>query len=184
MNYFKSYYPFFASVIFLSIILIAHLFASNGYNWTNHTISHLGAQKYQHRWIMQLGFLAFGIIIATGVLLNGWHLRTTPILIYGVCIALTGIFCTAPFFEVPSFSLQESQLHSIFAQVAGMAFSIGIIIQIFHTKNNALKTTHLLFFILVIGLSATFGLLKTNQGIAQRALYLVSLYWLSFHFNV
>ena len=33
---------------------------------------------------------------------------------------------------------------------------------------------HLAFFILVIGLSVLFGLLKNKQGIAQRLLYLIS----------
>ena len=127
---------------------------------------------------MQIGFLAFGLTLTTGLLLNGITGRTTPILIYGLCVALTGIFCTRPFTDIATFSTSQSTLHSIFAQVAGMAFCIAILTQLFLTTNNNLKFIHAVFFILVIGLSMTFGLLKNHQGIAQRLLYFVSFIWL------
>lgn len=183
MNYFKLHYPIIASVLFIVIILIAHLLSTSSYYWTRHTISHLGAQHYQYKWVMQSGFLIFGVIVLFGVIINGISLHTVPILIYGVSIALTGIFCTQPFSEVSNYNIQEANLHSIFAQLAGISFSLGILIQLFYTKDSKLKTAHLVFFILVIGLSAIFGLLKNYQGIAQRLLYLISLYWFSIWFK-
>lgn len=159
-------------------ILVAHIFSTNNYDWTKNTISDLGAQGYDKKLLMQIGFLAFGLTLAFGLLLNGVTWRTTPILIYGLCVALTGIFCTKPFVNIDTYSTIQATLHSTFAQLAGVTFSVGIITQIFFTTANNLKFIHIAFFILVIGLSATFGLLKNYQGIAQRLLYLTSFFWL------
>lgn len=183
MNYFKLHYPLIASLLFITIIVIGHIIATNNYNWTQHTISHLGSQEYKNKWVMQFGFLIFGLIVVTGITLNSISLRTIPFLIYGLCIALTGIFCTAPFFKVSNYNIQHANLHSLFAQIAGITFSIGILIQIFYTSDNLFKKNHLVCFILVIGTSALFGLLNHHQGIVQRLLYLISLYWFSFWFQ-
>ncbi len=178
MELFKQYYPLISTTLFVVVILLAHVFATDPYDWTKNTISDLGAQGYGKKSIMQIGFLVFGLTLSVGVLANGLSLRTTPILIYGLCIALTGIFCTKPFVEMESYSSSQSTLHSVFAQAAGVSFSIGILMQLFFTSENKLKYVHLLFFILVIGLSAAFGLVKNYPGIIQRLLYLTSFFWL------
>lgn len=183
MEYFKRSYPFLASGLFVIIIVIAHVAAPIEYHWTKHTISHLGAQSYDHAWIMQTGFLTFGIAVALGVLLNGMSLRTLPILIYGACIALTGIYCTDPFVLDIKYDTGEARLHSIFAQVAGFSFTLGILIQMFFAKNKKDKLYHFIFFLAVLTCSALFGLLEENQGIVQRGLYLVSLVWFAFFYR-
>lgn len=183
MEYFKRTYPILASLLFVIIIVIAHIAAPIDYHWTEHTISHLGAQSYDHAWIMQTGFLTFGIAVALGVLLNGISLRKLPILIYGACIALTGIYCTDPFLVVMKYDTDEARLHSIFAQVAGFSFTLGILIQMFFAKNKKDKLNHFIFFLAVLTCSALFGLVESNQGIVQRGLYLVSLIWFAFYFR-
>jgi Protein of unknown function (DUF998) len=177
MEYLKSNYNSHSTFIFVFFIIIAHVFATNNYDFSKNTISDLGAQAYDRKWIMQIGFLLFGITVAIGIFLNGFSVRTMPILIYALCVAMTGIFCTKPFFTYPTFSETQSMLHSIFAQVAGIAFSIGILTQVFYETEKPVKTVHFIFFLLVIGFSASFGLLKNYQGIAQRLLYLVSFVW-------
>jgi hypothetical membrane protein len=178
MELLKSHYNIISTTFFVVFILVAHIFSADNYDWTKNTISDLGAQGYDRKLIMQIGFLAFGLTWTIGLLLNGLTWRTTPTLIYGLCVALTGVFCTKPFTDIATYSTSQSTLHSTFAQIAGVAFSIGILTQIFFTSNNSLKFMHVVFFILVIGLSVTFGLLKNYQGIAQRLLYLVSFIWL------
>lgn len=165
-------------MLFVVFIIVAHIFSTNYYDWTKNTISDLGAQGYERKLIMQIGFLAFGLTLCLGIFLNGLSIRTSPILIYGLCVALTGIFCTKPFFDINTYSTIQSTLHSTFAQIAGLTFSIGILAQIFFRTDRSFKYIHIAFFILVIGLSALFGLLKNYQGIAQRLLYLTSFIWL------
>ena len=178
MEFFKTNYNIFSTLLFVVFIIVAHIFSTNYYDWTKNTISELGAQGYERKLIMQIGFFAFGLTMCLGIFLNGLSIRTLPILIYGLCVALTGIFCTKPFFDINTYSTTQSTLHSTCAQIAGLTFSIGILAQIFYTTDKNLKYIHIAFFILVIGLSALFGLLKNYQGIAQRLLYLTSFIWL------
>lgn len=110
--------------------------------------------------------------------MNGLTWRTMPILIYGFCVGLTGVFCTKPFFNMGSYSALHSSIHSILAQTAGVAFTLGILVQLFYSTERSEKWIHLTFFILVVGFSASFGLLKNYQGVAQRLLYSASFIWL------
>jgi hypothetical membrane protein len=180
MELLKSHYNIVATIIFVIFIIIAHLFATNTYSFSNNTISDLGSQGYGRKLIMQAGFLLFGITLAIGIYLNGFSWRTLPILIYGLSISFTGIFCTKPFLttDAINYSVLHSNLHSTFAQLAGIAFSIGIVTQIFFSTGSKIKIVHLIFFLTIIGLSLAFGLLKSNQGILQRLLYLTGFIWL------
>lgn len=178
MDYLKINYNIIATVFFVLVIVIAHIFSTNQYDWTKNTISDLGAQGYDRKKIMQFGFLVFGLTLSVGILANGLTWRTTPILIYAVCVGLTGIFCTKPFFNLNDYSATQSTIHSVLAQVAGIAFTLGILLQLYYTDDKNEKWIHLFFFILVVGLSASFGLVKNYQGIAQRLLYLTSFIWL------
>lgn len=178
MDLLKANYNTLSTALFVLAIVVAHLVATHNYDWTKNTISDLGAQGYDRKFIMQFGFLAFGITIAVGIFLNGLTLRTTPVLIYALCVGLTGVFCVKPFFATESYSASQSAIHSALAQVAGAAFTLGILVQLFFAQNKSDKWTHFVFFMLVMGFSASFGLFKNYQGIAQRLLYLTSFIWL------
>lgn len=182
MDYIKTHFPIISSLFFILVILIAHFAASNNYVWTKHTISHLGSQGYAYKWIMQIGFLGFGLLVVAGALLT-LNLKTLPILFYGACIALTGVFCAEPFSSALPFDHQQDSWHSFFAQFAGISFCIAIISQLIHAPTIRLKTIHFIFFLLVMGLSASFGLVKQHQGIVQRLLYAVSLLWFACYFE-
>jgi hypothetical membrane protein len=97
MDFLKSNYSIISVTIFVLAIVAAHIFSTHNYDWSKNTISDLGSQGYHRKVIMQLGFLVFGLTLSLGILLNGLTFRTTPILIYGLCVGLTGIFCTKPF---------------------------------------------------------------------------------------
>lgn len=183
MDLLKANYNIISTALFVIFIIIAHIFSTNNYDWTRNTISDLGSQGYDRKLIMQIGFLVFGLTLGTGIILNGLTWRTAPILVYGLCVALSGIFCTKPFFDLDIYSMTQSTIHSALAQIAGVSFSIGILAQIFFTTNNNTKLIHLIFFLVIIGFSLSFGLLKNYQGIAQRLLYLASFVWLIKYFR-
>jgi hypothetical membrane protein len=178
MDFLKSHYSLIATIVFVICILFAHIFSTNDYDWTKNTISDLGSQGYDRKLIMQFGFLAFGLILSAGILANGLTWQTTPILIYGLCIGLTGIFCTKPFFILDKYSTSQATIHSALAQIAGATFTLGILVQLYYSSDKSEKWIHFIFFILVVGFSASFGLIKNYQGIAQRLLYLTSFIWL------
>lgn len=178
VEYLKVNYNVISTVLFVLAIVVAHMFSNHNYDWTKNTISDLGSQGYDRKPIMQFGFLAFGLVITSGILLNGLTWRTTPLLIYGICVGLTGIFCTKPFFAFDTYSSLQASIHSALAQIAGGTFTLGILLQLFYAADKSEKWIHCVFIFLVVIFSASFGLIKNYQGIAQRLLYLTSFIWL------
>jgi hypothetical membrane protein len=183
-----SKYNLLSVLLFIGIIIVAHLFTSNPYDWKNNTISELAAQNYNYRWIMKIGFILFGGILALGIIIklingNGKLITETPILIYALAILVSGIFSTKPISEGVGFSEFESQIHSYSAQIAGISFSIGLLLFGITEENMHMKIIHFSTFLFVVGFSALFGLFETNVGVIQRIMYLGSFIWLIFFYN-
>ncbi len=179
MNTFANHYNLYATLFFGVVIALAHAFALDSYSIRHNTISDLAAQGYSRKMLMQIGFIGFGGLIVLGVCLHPFSWRRLPIALYGFSVACSGVFCTKPFEQlgVLPYSSTESSLHSIFAQVAGIALSCGVLLQILFAGTSAEKLLHLVAVVLIIGLSAAFGLFDDIRGILQRILYLVSLLW-------
>lgn len=175
-------------ILFIGIIIVAHFFTSNPYDWKTNTVSELAAQNYQYRWIMKIGFILFGAILAAGITIkilrgNGKLITELPFLIYGFAILVSGLYSTKPIVSGIEYSELESQIHSYSAQIAGMAFSVGLLIHGITETNTNLKTIHFVTFVFVVGLSALFGLMNSNVGIIQRIMYLGSFLWLTIFYN-
>jgi hypothetical protein len=175
-------------IVFVSIIVIAHLFASSPYDWKNNTVSELAAQNYNHKWIMKTGFILFGSILSVGIVHKlvfneGKILFELPILIYGLAILISGVFSTKPFIDGIAYSQTESMIHSYAAMTAGISFSIGILIFGITSSATNLKLIHFTTFIFVVGFSALFGILTNNIGIIQRVMYTGSFAWILFFYN-
>ena len=136
---------------------------------------------------MQAGFIGFGLLLTWGVFFHFDKNRQAYFLflvaIYGLSILVTGFFCAAPIDSSILNDLRESQLHSMFATVAGIAMSLGIFWQAVVSSNSRERWTRIIFFLLIGGISGLFGLaenhiLMLDMGIVQRILYLVGLAWL------
>jgi hypothetical membrane protein len=177
----------FAVIYFIVVIVIAHFFAPPNYDWTQNTISDLGSQGHVYKGIMQAGFIGFGLILTAGVVV---HFRRNSrlyflllVAVYGLSIFMTGIFCAASIDPNISYSVREASLHSMFATIAGIAMSMGILWQVIVSTNSRERWTRLAFLVLLMGASASFGvaenhILDLDKGIVQRCLYLVGLAWL------
>ena len=50
-----------AVLYFMIVIVLAHFFISPNYDWTQNTISDLASQGHTYKWIMQAGFVGFGL---------------------------------------------------------------------------------------------------------------------------
>jgi len=180
--------PFLLAVIFfVSVILTAQFYAPPDYRWTQNTISDLASQGHAYKWIMQTGFVGFGLLLTWGVVFHFNKNRRAYFLIlvavYGLAILMSGIFCTAPIDLSIPYSVRESELHSLFAAIAGIGMSFGIFLQVIMSSNNPERWIRIAFFLLVVGISALFGLAENHiwafdKGIIQRILYLVGLAWL------
>lgn len=180
--------PFLIAVVyFIAVIVLAHFFAPPTYDWRQNTISDLGSQGHVYKWIMQAGFIGFGLLLTWGVFFHFDKNRQAYFLflvaIYGLSILVTGFFCAAPIDSSILKDLRESQLHSMFATVAGIAMSLGIFWQAVVSSNSRERWTQIIFFLLIGGISGLFGLAESHilvldKGIVQRILYLVGLAWL------
>jgi hypothetical membrane protein len=178
-----------ASVIyFVAMIVIAHFFAPSRYRWTQNKVSDLAAQGLKYQWIMRAGFIGFGVLLNLGFLLKFVEAGKVSypdllVMVYGLAILLSGFFSTAPFLEGVKYSVPESKLHSLFATMAGISFTIGIFYRAVTAPTPAERWIHMIFFVLVTGFSLLFGLcengvIQLGKGLAQRGLYLVSFIWL------
>ncbi|GAB4423513.1 MAG: hypothetical protein Kow002_13070 [Anaerolineales bacterium] len=176
-----------AVLFFIGVIVLAHFFAPPGYIWMDNTISELAAQGHVHKWIMQAGFVGFGLLLAGGLLwkfrvLRRIHYPDLPLLLYGICILVTGFYCTAPIDSSLNYSVREAQIHSLFATLAGFALVSGVLWYLIVSPEN--RGFHLAFLILITCISIVFGLaenelIPVGRGVVQRSLYLVSFFWLA-----
>jgi hypothetical membrane protein len=172
---------------FVFVILIAHVFAPPEYAWTQNTISDLASQGHANKWIMQAGFVGFGVILTASAVYS-WKRNPRlsflfAVAIYGLCIAITGIFCAAPMDLTIAYSTRDADAHSLFATIAGISVTLGILWQSILAPNNRERGMRVLFLLLVIGFSALFGMAENGgvdigKGIFQRLLYLSGLAWL------
>jgi hypothetical membrane protein len=178
----------FSIFYFVAVIILAHFFTPPQYRWTQNTISDLAAQGMIYQWIMQVGFIGFGLLLNLGFLLKFIAAGKISypdifIMLYGLCILLTGFFSAAPFLEGVKFSVQEGNLHSLFATAAGICFTIGIFLRLITAPTLAERWQYGIFLLLVTltSLSLGFaenGIIPVGKGIVQRSLYLVSFIWL------
>lgn len=181
-------YNFISVMVFVGIIIVAHVFAHSGYSWRINTVSELAAQGYSKKWIMQVGFILLGLILLLGIV-NKIRLGTLdfmvdiPIAIYGLAILVSGIFCTKPFISDIEYSVIESDIHSISATIAGIAFSIGILVSGIKETELSIRLIHFGFLIFVMGMSAYFGVSQSNNGLIQKLMYFGSFYWLVKYYN-
>ncbi len=175
-------------IFFVGIIVVSHFYTQTGYDWTQNTISELASQTHKYKWIMQTGFIGFGILLNVGLILKFIELQRINypdilIMLYGAAILVTGFYCEKPIDETISYSLPEARIHSVFAMVAGVCLSLGILWYLIIAGSSPEKIFHLVFLILVMGISLLFGLsengtIGVGKGLVQRSLYLTSFIWL------
>ncbi len=183
-----------AAVIFFAVIItLAHFFAPSEYDWMLNTISDLGSQRYKNAWLMRIGFIGFGVLLSIAVLWSFIHTEEKNysdllIVVYALSILLSGVFSAAPFTDFSTFSIGEDKLHSLFAQIAGIAFSFGILWHLLVYSNPNQKMINFVFLTLIISFSALVGLSKKGLitiglGLIQRMLYVISFVWLLFRYR-
>ncbi|NJN22409.1 MAG: DUF998 domain-containing protein [Leptolyngbya sp. RL_3_1] len=182
-----------AVLFFVAIILLAQVLAPSEYHWMLNTVSDLGAQHYHWAWLMRLGFMGFGGLVSTAVLSSFMRAETRNysdllIVVYALCVSLSGVFSTAPFTGSEEFSTTEDYWHSFFAQTAGIAFSLGILWHLLAYAEGGQKLIHLTLLAMILGCSALVGLAKSGSipiglGLIQRGLYGVSFIWLIWRYR-
>lgn len=175
-------------VYFALVIIAAHFFAPEGYRWTQNTISDLGSQGHKRKWIMQAGFIGFGLLLDgliafKAIAANHLSLADGLTALYGFSVLVTGIFCAAPMLHGVKGSKGEARAHSFFANIAGWAMMGGVVAAFTQAGSTQAEWVQVAFFFLMLACSGLFGLaengtLPIGKGVAQRILYVVGLAWI------
>ncbi len=171
-----------------AFIVAGHLFAPPEYDWTANSISELAAQGMPNGWIMRAGFIGFGLLLIAVLARRIWAQKRArwadpAVALYALSILITGIFSAEPFLEGVPFSPQEARLHTLFASLAGLFLTLGNLLALAQAPGAREKRSHSLFLLLVVGLSALFGLadagsIAIGKGLVQRLLWLSGFGWL------
>jgi len=137
---------------------------------------------------MQAGLSGFGILIMLAAGMAIFRTKKVlppflPVMLYGLGIFLSGIYCAAPIDPAIEYSITEVKLHSVFATTAGISLSAGIVWHIFASPNRREKLVHTIFLFAVVGFSMLFGLVENGMldiglGVVQRCVYLSGFTWL------
>ena len=164
-------------IYFVGVIILAHFYSQPGYEWSQHTISALAAQDHTNKDIMQAGFIGFGILLNAGLIskfveTGRINYPDVLIMLYGITILITGFFCEKPIDETISYLITEAKIHSIFATLAGIGLSAGILWYWLVANSIPEKVFHFVFLLLITGISLTFGLaengmISIGKGIVQ-----------------
>lgn len=167
-------------------LITAHYLAPTSYDWTQNTISELGAQNYQHAWVMRAGLVSFGTLIGGSALWrlneNNW-MQMLPLAIYGASMAVTGFFSAPPFEKGVRFSAKEAATHSLFANLAGFALTTAILATAATCPDPQVQKLHYTASAFVLASSLLFKINPTYQGVWQRVLWTGSLGWIGWTFS-
>ena len=167
----------------LVFLLAAHLAVVDSYAWYLDSISQLAAQAYSRAWIMRTGFIGFGLLVqvaGTSRMRSAgskWY-REIPIVLYGLCILLSGIFSAEPFLEGVPYSTPEARLHGIFATAAGIALVAATLVYALTDEPASRQRVHWSALLAITGISLLFGSLPAVAGATQRLLWAAGFAWL------
>ena len=162
--------------IFTLAVVLGPLYTVPDYSVVSNLISELGAQHTQNNFIMIIGFIALGGCIAIDGL-RPFRLALLPFILFGVAMAIVGIFPHKPLATTLEFNTTIHNIHGAIASIAGTVITVGFIWQGFR---NVEGQRIVCFYLAAVAI--VFPLLMLNtpefQGVIQRAMYLQVLGWL------
>lgn len=173
----------FSYMLFVLVAFILPFFSFKGYSIINHTTSHLGAQGSPYAFIMNGMFVLLG-------LLSFYTFFQTKVVFYqvigglfGISLALTGVFLHGPLVEGIVVNTLYDTLHSVFASTTGFSFTFLVFGHAFMHKGSRRVEGILLGSIsTLIPLFMVFH--ASFQGLYQRMMFLIAFYWIFFVLKV
>ena len=164
-------------VIFAAVAAAGPWYTVDGYSLVSHVISLLGAQNTTGNSVMVTGFLALGLgIILDGVRRFSWP--ALPFMVFGLCMALAGLFAHKPLSPEVDFSKLAHQIHSALATLAGISITVGLLWQAARKTALRPRLIALALAALCLGLPLCMLSFLEFQGLIQRLMYLLIFAWL------
>ena len=180
-----SYLLILAYVLLILAMFILPLFSMEGYSMIRHTVIQLGAQQSPNAWAFNgiLILLGLGSIWAGRGLMYGFFLQRISLTIFGLALALTGLFSTAPIDPSLDLNQQEAQLHFVFTNLSWIAFTVLAVSMVFMLESSKDKLLAWCMAGLSVLMSLGIYLIPELAGIFQRLLFIGSFGWLIYLFG-
>ncbi len=171
----------FCYILFLLVSFLLPFFSFEGYSVISNTTSHLGAQGSPYAWIMNIVFILLGVM----AILHTWKTRYLYPrilgLIFGLSLAMTGVFQHAPLVESVDVNQFQDVLHSFFATTTGFSFTFLAAGHVFMSRGVQRKVAIVLALIAMVVPLIMFGI-PSVMGITQRFMFIAAFYWLFFYY--
>lgn len=170
-------------IIITVIILSGPLYTEEGYDWRSHIISELGAQNTRNSWIMICGFLVMG----TGMIYDFLRRKSAPNLpfaIFGLCLALAGLFPHKPDDFSKNYDQFYHTLHSVWATMAGISITVGLMWQAIKKEEMKEKALAFTLGVLCVFIPLVMLNLPDWDGLLQRIMYGLIFLWLWFRYPI
>jgi len=164
-------------LIFSAAAIAGPWYTVEGYSTVSNLISELGAQNTQNNLVMIGGFLVLG----SGIAVDGFRWfgkRMIPFIMFGLFMALAGIFAHKPMSPSSPFREVFHQIHSGLATLAGISITVGLVWQAAITANSRQRGITAILAVLCLILPLCMLAFQDFQGIIQRIMYLLIFTWI------
>jgi hypothetical membrane protein len=171
-----------SNAFLVSVIVLSHFFAPEGYLFYTHTMSEMAAQFAPNAWILTSGFVGAGLgyIVFS---LYYFHRKKLPrwlsimTFLNGVTLVLLAVFPTSyDGFSIPA-NEQIVLIHRYIAYVSNFITLATIATHIVLSKPS-IRLYHLTFLVLAISFSAFFIFYNQDvRGLFQRLILMTTSVW-------
>ena len=184
LKQFLHYKAFVIPVIFFIVMAeIASFNAPVLFSRLEHTFSVLGAQSFDRAWLMNTGWIGFGVLVI--VIATGYHHKedlplaiTYPIIAFAISVILIGIWRSDQVLLEALTDVEEANDHLIFYTIACGSVTFGILLHALMSASKTLKIVHVLFAVLMVILMLLLRFTTNYQGLWDRLMWLIIFVWL------
>lgn len=167
------------AVAFTAIAAAPYVVAP-GYSIVANAISELGAQGMPNAWVMNTGFVAYGLGVSVDAL---GRTRRAPIvgvafLVFGLAMIMNAVFSHRPMDPTRAYDVREDELHSLFATIVGISFTIGAVAQSFLERHRGRRLACYGAATAAVLLPVAMLQFPAIAGALQRVMFAVSFAWL------
>jgi hypothetical protein len=160
-----------------------------GYSWRAQSISESAAQGQLNGWIARLSFLLFGsaaLVLSVASRPHWPRITFIAMLVFASCMAGAAAFSHSPWLAGASDDKFEDLLHSVCANVMGLAFCVAVFARLFHRPGTALIGRSLDVVALLAAVLLPLALASSSSlgGVAQRAMFFIAYIWFAHEASV
>ncbi len=170
-------------LLFLLVSFVLPFYSFEGYSIISNTTSHLAAQASPYAWIMNIVFVLLGLSSVWVSIQSKIRYHQIIGVLFGLSLLMTGIFQHAPLIETVSVNDINDNLHSIFANLTGISFTLLAFGHGFMSAHRQ-RIIGILMGFISIGLSLAMFSLPMCMGLFQRLMFMSAFAWLFFYMDV